>query len=441
MCCSVDDVNDLELVALARLPRRTSSRPSRTSLSYGRISVTVHPSGRTPRKPTASPWAKTRCGRRSATTVGPRIRRFLSLPKLKATCARRSTAAPNSNSSGSSNTRHTARLFRTWPPSGRPMQAGRLPEGWDSKIPVFPADAKGYGHARLGRQGRERHRRASALADGRLGRPVAFDQNRHRLRALLRARDVGTQHALRHPRARHGRHPERHGGLQAESLRRDFHDFFRLHARVHPAGGDHAPAGHLCLYPRFHRTRRRRTHAPADRAPDCLARHSPSHRDSAREMPTKLPKRGATPSARPRAQPRWRSPARRFRPSIAARMAPAAGLHRGAYVLIESTNPEVILIGTGSELQLCVAAFENSSSRAYGRAWSACPRGKSSRSRMRRTSNLFCPIPFRPGCRSRRVQPLAWWRYVGPDGVAIGRDDFGASAPAKELFKHFGFTR
>jgi transketolase len=35
---------------------------------------------------------------------------------------------------------------------------------------------------------------------------------------------------------------------------------------------------------------------------------------------------------------------------------------------------------------------------------------------------------------------MAWWRYVGPDGLAIGRDDFGASAPAKDLFKHFGFT-
>jgi transketolase len=36
--------------------------------------------------------------------------------------------------------------------------------------------------------------------------------------------------------------------------------------------------------------------------------------------------------------------------------------------------------------------------------------------------------------------PEGWWRYVGTDGAVIGLDHFGASAPAKELFKRFGFT-
>jgi transketolase len=34
----------------------------------------------------------------------------------------------------------------------------------------------------------------------------------------------------------------------------------------------------------------------------------------------------------------------------------------------------------------------------------------------------------------------SWWRYVGHDGAVVGMDTFGASAPAKKLFEHFGFT-
>ena len=36
--------------------------------------------------------------------------------------------------------------------------------------------------------------------------------------------------------------------------------------------------------------------------------------------------------------------------------------------------------------------------------------------------------------------PDGWWRYVGPRGAVIGMTTFGASAPAKDLFRHFGFT-
>ena len=122
------------------------------------------------------------------------------------------------------------------------------------------------------------------------------------------------------------------------------------------------------------------------------------------------------------------------------RMASAAGLHRGAYVLIESKNPEVILIGTGSELQLCVAAFEQLNKQGVRARVVSMPSWEifDEQDAAYRQSVLPDSIPARVSVEAGST--LAWSRYVGPDGVAIGHDDFGSSAPAKELFKHFGFT-
>ena len=115
-------------------------------------------------------------------------------------------------------------------------------------------------------------------------------------------------------------------------------------------------------------------------------------------------------------------------------------MHRGAYVLIESKNPEVILIGTGSELQLCVAAFEQLNKQGTRARVVSMPSWEifDEQDAPYKQSVLPDSIPARVSVEAGST--LAWSRYVGPDGVAIGHDDFGASAPAKELFQHFGFT-
>jgi transketolase len=123
-----------------------------------------------------------------------------------------------------------------------------------------------------------------------------------------------------------------------------------------------------------------------------------------------------------------------------SRMASASGLHRGAYVLIESKNPEVILMGTGSELQLCVAAFEKLEQQGVRARVVSMPSWEifEEQDEAYKQSVLPASIPARVSVEAGST--LAWWKYLGPDGSAIGRDDFGASAPAKDLFKHFGFT-
>ncbi|GMU43596.1 MAG: transketolase [Xanthomonadales bacterium] len=119
-----------------------------------------------------------------------------------------------------------------------------------------------------------------------------------------------------------------------------------------------------------------------------------------------------------------------------------AAIARGGYVLLDTASDQVdaILIGTGSELELCMQAAR--ALAAEGRAI--------------RVVSMPCaeafdaqPIEYResvlPGWCRRRVAVEAgvsgyWYRYVGLDGDVIGLDRFGASAPDKVLYPHFGFT-
>ena len=66
------------------------------------------------------------------------------------------------------------------------MQRRELPDGWDKDLPTFPADAKGVGRPRRLRQGAQRARQERAVADRRLGRPRAVDQDAAHLRGRRR---------------------------------------------------------------------------------------------------------------------------------------------------------------------------------------------------------------------------------------------------------------
>jgi len=123
------------------------------------------------------------------------------------------------------------------------------------------------------------------------------------------------------------------------------------------------------------------------------------------------------------------------------RYAPAAGLARGAYVVADAPggSPELILIGTGSELSLVVEAHE-----------ALTKQGIRSRVVSMPSWDLFeqQPAEYRETVLPRRVTArlaveqgsvLGWDRYVGPEGRVIGMQTFGASAPLKELQRRFGF--
>jgi transketolase len=117
-----------------------------------------------------------------------------------------------------------------------------------------------------------------------------------------------------------------------------------------------------------------------------------------------------------------------------------AALRKGGYVLSDSTGaPELVIIATGSEVALAMDAQK-----------ALAGEGKRVRVVSMPCTEVFDaqPADYRDAVLPPGVPRIAieagspdWWcRYVGPRERAIGMTTFGASAPAKDLFRHFGFT-
>jgi transketolase len=120
--------------------------------------------------------------------------------------------------------------------------------------------------------------------------------------------------------------------------------------------------------------------------------------------------------------------------------AQVAAVARGGYVLIDSEGaPELVLIATGSEVGIAADAAKLLAAQG----------------RRVRVVSMPCTSLFDAQDAAYRASVLpagtkrvaieagsrdGWWRYVGLDGAVVGMDTFGASAPAKKLFEHFGIT-
>jgi len=121
--------------------------------------------------------------------------------------------------------------------------------------------------------------------------------------------------------------------------------------------------------------------------------------------------------------------------------APAAGLKRGAYIISDSPGkPDIILIGAGSEVSLCLRAAE-----ALGK------KGRGVRVVNMASTEIFerQPAGYKERVLPRDVRSrlaveagatLGWYRYAGLDGDVLGLDRFGASAPGKVVMEKMGFT-
>jgi len=124
-----------------------------------------------------------------------------------------------------------------------------------------------------------------------------------------------------------------------------------------------------------------------------------------------------------------------------AKYAPASGLKQGAYVLADSDgSPEVILMGTGSELQLCVAAHEQLKAEGVKSRVVSMPCWELFERQPKEYRESVLPAAVRARVAVEAGTSLGWRRYTGIDGRIIARREFGASAPLKELLKQFGFT-
>ena len=134
------------------------------------------------------------------------------------------------------------------------------------------------------------------------------------------------------------------------------------------------------------------------------------------------------------------------------RYAPAAGVARGAYVLADAQGAQaghdapagqrakVLLLGTGSEVSLCVAAYEALAAEGIPARVVSMPSWELFEEQDQEYRDSVLPPDITARVSVEQASTLGWERYVGRGGVMIGMHTFGASAPLKELQRKFGFT-
>ena len=118
------------------------------------------------------------------------------------------------------------------------------------------------------------------------------------------------------------------------------------------------------------------------------------------------------------------------------------GVARGAYVLsdAEGGSADVILIGTGSEVQLCAKAQSRLTSYGVKARVVSMPSWDLFESQSESYRESVLPKKVNKRVTVEAASPLGWRRWAGDEGAVIGVDGFGASAAGEEILKHYGFT-
>jgi transketolase len=124
-----------------------------------------------------------------------------------------------------------------------------------------------------------------------------------------------------------------------------------------------------------------------------------------------------------------------------SKYASAAGAARGAYVLADTPggSPEVVLISSGSEVAVILEAQKKLEAEGVRARAVSMP----SQEIFAREGAKYRDTVLPPGVRRIAMEaahPMSWYQWVGSDGVVLGIERFGASAPAKRLFAELGMT-
>jgi transketolase len=121
---------------------------------------------------------------------------------------------------------------------------------------------------------------------------------------------------------------------------------------------------------------------------------------------------------------------------------PASGVAKGAYVLADAPGgkPDVILIGTGSEVSMCLEAYEKLSAEGIKARVVSMPSWELFDEQDAAYRESVLPEAVKARVSVEMGSVMGWERYVGTRGRKIGMHSFGASAPIKDLLKLFGFS-
>ena len=125
-----------------------------------------------------------------------------------------------------------------------------------------------------------------------------------------------------------------------------------------------------------------------------------------------------------------------------SKYAPAAGLARGAYVLADAAggDPEIILIGTGSEVSLCLEAYEQLMKEGVRARVVSMPSWELFDDQDKGYRESVLPPHLKARVSVEQASDFGWSKYTGSEGANICIESFGTSAPLKQLLKKFGFT-
>jgi transketolase len=336
---------------------------------------------------------------------------------------------------------------RAFPDLGAELErrgAGRLPEGWDAELPAFTAaDAQATrvasgkalnaiasrvpeligGSADLAASTNVVFKNSGDVASGRWGeRNVHFGVREHGMGAILNGLAL-------------------HGGMRpVGSTFLIFSDYMRPSIRLAALTG--LPVIYVFSHDSIGLGEDGPTHQPIEQ----LA--------SLRAIPNLVVIRPADPAETVEA---WRAAILRSAGPVAivvtrqkvasidrTKYAPANGLRLGGYVLADAPGsggaPSVVLIATGSEVELALAAYERLATEAVAARVVSMPSLELFAQQPREYRDAVLPPAVRARLAIEAAVPQPWYRWVGDGGAVLGIERFGASAPYQRIYKELGFT-
>ena len=114
---------------------------------------------------------------------------------------------------------------------------------------------------------------------------------------------------------------------------------------------------------------------------------------------------------------------------------------KGAYVLEDCEGtPDVLLIGTGSEIELCVKAKAALAEKGVNARVVSMPCMEEFEKQTAEYKASVLPKEVKARVCVEAGSPYSWYKYAGDNGEIVAMSTFGASAPAGKLFPYFGFT-
>jgi transketolase len=118
------------------------------------------------------------------------------------------------------------------------------------------------------------------------------------------------------------------------------------------------------------------------------------------------------------------------------------GLQHGAYILSKETQNilDAILIATGSEVALALEAKNHLEKEGYSIRLVSMPSFRLFDEQSDAYKEQVLPIGIKARVGVEMAVSFGWDQYIGDNGVMVSMDHFGASAPASDLYKNFGFN-